>query len=350
MGGRLASLELVRGLASLSIVVVHAITQIQLHPVSQIQSFHDGFLFPGNPGIEVFFVLSGFTLFVAHGSDDGKGWSVARFVWNRAVRVYPLYWLFMFELLRRLAFADWQHFNAPSFGASDYASWFSLVPAWQMDLLPVAWTLRFEVAFYLLFALCMLPRYGRIFRVVWVAATVITAFAHSGRVAEPFSHVVDPYTFEFLAGVGAGWAYLKVRLTPSWGFLIGAVGLLTVLSRLSYDRWGLDPGPASARVTYGLGYGTLLLGLAVLERAGTLRLGRWAGWMGACSYPLYLSHPATLDYGIRSMAGQGFPARYGVDAEFCALVVLSCCVALAVTILIDRPILRALRWRRAGTA
>ncbi|NBQ54213.1 MAG: acyltransferase, partial [Proteobacteria bacterium] len=44
-------------------------------------------------GVDFFFVLSGFIILHAHMDDIGRPARLGRYLWRRAVRVYPIYWI-----------------------------------------------------------------------------------------------------------------------------------------------------------------------------------------------------------------------------------------------------------------
>lgn len=338
---KLRSIELLRGLAALVVVLSHSSTTIANHPALHFGSFHGGLIIPGGPGVEFFFVLSGFEMMTAHGHQVMPASRVGAFFWRRFIRIYPLFWLVMAELV-------WRYWGAPSITWASVLNWCSLAPVSDSNLLVVAWTLRQEVVFYAMFGLALSMPQGWIVLALWAAGIVGYALVPSlagggGQVAR---FVFSPFTIEFFAGLAAGWAFRRggAGRFPQWvwaGALASGAALLAW--RMSLDGWGMQYGPFGARFAYGAAYGLIVTGLAGLERAGVYRLGRVAAFAGAISYPLYLSHLTALHH-LGAWAGStGFEARIGPDVLFAAFVVAALGLATVLAYAVDRPLQRLLR-------
>lgn len=331
------SIEALRGLAAGLVLLSHSSTNVANHPDLHYGAFHGGLIIPGGPGVEFFFVLSGFIMVVVHGGDIGTGRGVGRYAWRRFSRIYPLFWLVMAEMA-------WRYWGAPSITLANLADWGSLLPISNANLLPVAWTLRQEVTFYLMFGLVLLPG-GWVVLAAWVAGTV--AF-NAGLITVPLplamGFVLNAFTVEFFAGMAAGALFRsRMRLPdPAWAAMaLGGAALLAV--RMSMDGWGMQYGPFGARLVYGVAYSAIVLGLAGRERAGRLRLGRWAVVAGALSYPLYLSHLTVLAYLGQWVGRAGWDAWLPADALFAIGVVSALLLAGSLAYGIDRPLQRLLR-------
>ena len=106
-GGRLAFLDMLRGIAALSVVLAHIITTVApaANPI-QVIDF-------GRFGVQVFFLCSGFIIPVSLQNSQ----SLKRFWLRRFFRLYPLYWINIACWL----FAVYV-LNAGRFGAATFAS------------------------------------------------------------------------------------------------------------------------------------------------------------------------------------------------------------------------------------
>ena len=80
-----------RGLAALSVLLFH------VNIVLKLPKYLNNDIFPffnfGYCGINYFFVLSGFVIFLAHEKDIGQAARVPMFLWKRFRRVYPVLWM-----------------------------------------------------------------------------------------------------------------------------------------------------------------------------------------------------------------------------------------------------------------
>ncbi len=354
---KLRSIEAARGLAALSVVVAHCDGLIGGNPDLPFGQWHS-FRMPGTAGVAFFFVLSGFVMAVAHGDEIGRGGDVGRFLWKRFCRIYPLYWLALAVQLHKF-------WLAPSLTPGAIAAWLSLLPVRMDNLLVVAWTLRQEVTFYLVLAVCLVAGAGRWLLAAWVAATVawwtvLPQVLEASVGGAVLAHVLSSFNFMFFAGLLAGWLLPRwpagqgadqgAGQGASWALLAAGAGV--VLWRMSLDGWGAVYGPIVSRPVYGAGYGAVILGLAALERDGGLRFGPRGAALamaaGALSYPLYLSHLLVIDAVAHWIGPPGLAARLGPGLVFAVLLAAALAVAAALAAWVDRPMARLLRRVSAG--
>ncbi len=326
----------------MSVLMTHAAALITLEPRLGFTDFHHGLQFYGQPGVEFFFVLSGFVMGLVHGGDVGRIGRVPAFAWSRFCRIYPLLWVVLAAQL-------WRYWGRLPFGPRDVLHWFTLVGPVPFELVPVVWTLKIELVFYALFALVMLPRVGMPVLLGWVVVSAL--FIAGEPVLTRLPRLLDNefvwkvliYSPEFFAGLIAGVWFRRGRIAPgvALGLVVGALAVL--LWRLWQDEWGAVLGALVNRVTYGVAYAALGLGLANLERAGWLRPGRWALVMGALSYPLYLSHVPVIFPLAGWLGGLGRPGWMGGDVVFLLLMAGAIAVSAVLAYGVDRPVGRWLR-------
>ncbi|AWK90213.1 acyltransferase family protein [Azospirillum thermophilum] len=319
------TIEAARGLAAFSVVLAHI-------PL--------GGILPGAPGVEFFFVLSGFIMGHLHLADLSNGRKIPSFLWKRFCRIYPLYWLTLLPLLyifRSLPDATWLRI----------LDWLTLAPTGQNNiLLPAAWTLRHEMFFYLMLAVGMIPRVGKLILLAWIGTTVlllfvVTPYTASLQTQPVFFFLLHPFNCEFAIGFVAGGAAKWLLRWPAgtWlAILAGAVGGL--IWRLSVDGWGYEYGPAFARLIYGGCFAAIILGLVKIEMAGLWRPGRWTLLAGGVSYPLYLCNgPVALC--LQIYVWDHHPVEPDI-LRITYLVVVSV-VATLLYLCFDKPVRRALR-------
>ena len=149
MKGQIRSIQILRGLAALLVVVAH----IFEHPSATIAHWE---LVTGRFGVDIFFVISGFIIMSI--TPDGP-FRPYGFVVRRVLRVVPLYWLctllvFAIALLAPSLFkrtaVDVTYllgslFFVPMPSPLDLTDW--------RPLLKLGWTLQYEMFFYLVVAL-----------------------------------------------------------------------------------------------------------------------------------------------------------------------------------------------------
>ncbi len=136
----LGTLEIGRLAAASLVVVAHLFSTMPGLVRDAQASFFARVDLPAPLAVQFFFVLSGFVMAGAHGADRGRFWSVARhFLWRRACRIYPMYWLALALAVAMIGAPRGWH----------AAALLSLSPAAATEDVPPAWTLRYEVEFYL---------------------------------------------------------------------------------------------------------------------------------------------------------------------------------------------------------
>lgn len=262
--GQVNSVQLLRAVAALGVVVLHA------RGVA-----HDGAYRLGAAGVDLFFVISGFIIAGATAHSPGE------FLWRRFWRIYPVWWLVAAAALPLSIAAGkvdgWQ----------DYAATATLWPLWgaRGAIEPgVGWTLTFEITFYAAMALAMATRF-------WVPLALFAlAFAlrHSGPL---FAQLGNPLVFEFLAGVVI--ARLP-RPGPRLGAaLLGAALLLFWFSpaaMIYQSGYNLRLDTAPRALHWGIPAALMLYGALGLERYCHGRFMRLPLLLGSASYAIYLTH------------------------------------------------------------
>lgn len=300
--------------------------------------FANGLLVPGAMGVDLFFVISGFIMVYTTRHARGGPGDAADFLVRRFARVWPLY---------ALASVVWLTVNFKGWGWAGYwGQWRALLlslsfqpvdPAntlyYSMSL-PLGWTLNFEMYFYLLFGLCLLAgRWRWLALTGWIALTVLllpalkrdltldvmTNFQFS------FSYLnlmTSPIILEFLAGVGIGWLYLQDWFVLRSRVVAGHLVLLAVCG-VVWFAWN-QPGIYHGPTHWGAACALLLLALALAGKTIELRPPAALVWLGAISFPLYLTHTTTQLLVTRTVEG------FGADIHSWPHVLLTTAAAVSV--------------------
>jgi len=258
----------------------------------------------GYMGVDIFFVISGYIMWYSTQHTHGlKG--ILEFIYARLTRIYPLYWSFLF-LLILLYWGKKQLENA------DIVSSFLLTTSSLGDmLLPVAWTLQYELYFYLFFALLLaIPRKYQI-KMLFIALFVIVTVQlyailfldiynkeHFYTVSRLYLFWFSPIVIEFFLGVFVAYffEYARIRyLTP-----IVVLILLLLISALYYQNYkivgSLEQGYYTPQRVLFLGTLSMLLVACMVElnKREIRILPKIANSLGNASYSLYLSHTILL--------------------------------------------------------
>jgi exopolysaccharide production protein ExoZ len=304
---------------------------------------------PANTGVDLFFVISGLIMVVTTWRTFGDPGSSRRFLRRRVTRIYPLYWILntpvvLMILLSPAAFS-WVQGQDPQLLQS-----YLLLPRSERFPLLVAWSLVYEMYFYLFFAIALVI--GRRW-FPWVVGmwAVITVALHVlvGPTANPYLRLVsDPLNLEFALGILVGWAVTHGRLRfPRTATIVAAVGVTAVWARLaSLDLVDFLAG-TSRFLQVGIAMSVVVYAAVAMEQVRGVVVPRPLQRLGDASYSLYLTHVPAL-----TVLGLGL-ARLGPTGTWAHVLVLLLapvyCVVVAwfCYIWLERPLLRLFRRRRA---
>jgi exopolysaccharide production protein ExoZ len=280
----LQSLQAGRAVAALLVVFVHVGGTLALPKylgANPLGSFFDfGFV-----AVDFFFVLSGFIIMHAHRRDVGQPRELVSYLWKRFARAYPPYWIVLalivpvFYLVPHFGVG---HERTPSVVITSFAL---LKHPVHPTILVVAWTMIYEVFFYLLFGLLVVNKRLGIFALL---AWAIGVLAFSWFESYPWNFLFSQWYLRILAGVGAAILVERVRIPmPRVTATLGATILLATGLVHVYHA------PLSMHA-YALG-GTLgsvlaVVGMVEAERTGRLHSPRWLVYLGNAAYAIYLVH------------------------------------------------------------
>jgi len=329
---------------------IRALDGVRGAAVLLVMLFHFGYLAIGWVGVQIFFVLSGYliTNILLENRDATLLEYVSRFYWRRAMRIFPLYYAFLFVVAVTHAIA-----GVPTFVREDLVWLFTFTANFarirEGDLGPSfvhLWSLAVEEQFYLMWPLLLylLPtRYLRwvpvaIIILAPVARTVIfqwlRARGHDVEFAARAVYVLPVTQFDAFAA-GAAISILKlerIRNAGHWfllGLTVTAIGGAAVLA-MSYI-WG--PGAFWASLGYALyleqSYGYIwaysLINLVsafgivcALQGLGPARMleKQPFAWIGRISYGIYVYHLPLLFFGKSVLAASGIAQRGVVRPVF----------------------------------
>jgi len=346
MKAKLGSLELGRFIAATLVVLSHVAPTVNNYAASPDQKILPHFD-TGPLGVAYFFVLSGFVMASNHAQDFGRLTAMPQFLWRRACRIYPMFWLAMiFPIYCQFAVLK----------PEGIAQLLSLIPIGTAELLPPAWTLRYEVAFYLVFSLCLLPYIGRPLLALWMIIVlwtwspcgvlghilpappgILTYLANS-----PADHFFNFDEFYFFAGILAGLAFVNFALPRRAALALLAFSTAGFVIGLHHIAWGAEYGSPDVMTAMGLVMGCLMLSLAQLERSRALNIGPYAQKFGAVSYPLYILHWSL--FWVAQSAMPHLQLRTpGLIFLFIAFTAVIFVASSAAAFLVDQPLQRWLR-------
>lgn len=287
---RYQNLQAMRCIAAMMVLFIHAL--------GVPEDIHMGWAVPflskyGPAGVDIFFVISGFIITTTAHHASKKKWDGGRlsffreFATKRLIRIYPIYWI---VLILAILASPWV-WLAPA-TMPNYNNWamFFLFESSNNKVM-AAWTLVFELYFYLIVSVTILLLPKHIYKglLIWCALTLLAIyyFNKTGSILA-YSIPFSPVLIEFMLGIFIAFLLLK-RMTI---FPLASIGLGILLFLIGADvnanlgNWQawyrtICFGPASALIIYGV--------LALEVKTGWVFSKNWQ-LIGDASYSIYIWH------------------------------------------------------------
>lgn len=275
------SIQLLRAVAALLVVLFHGqqafATRIS-QPAFPIETYLFGF---GAVGVHVFFVISGFIMVFT--SRFTGGFDAVKFFRRRLLRIYPIYWLCLALYLAAHALLAMPY----DLSLTTVIGALMLLPGDAAAIIGPAWTLSFEMFFYLCFGLAMTAGLTRgLLLLAGVFAVAITLGMLLPPGGSAWELVTDPLLLEFAAGGAIGWLLVTGRLPRRGGVSTVVLSLMLFAAGIA---WGYERLPSV--VMWGVPSALLVGGVVAWEAAkGPTSWVRRVGVLGDSSYALYLIH------------------------------------------------------------
>lgn len=367
--GRFPCFDGLRAMAAIAVLLTHVSFVTTANRVAG-GSYFGRF----DSGVAIFFVISGFLLYrpfvLAALSGEPTGSTIA-FLWRRALRIFPAYWLAAVVIALGFGVKPWN-------GLGDALAHLALIHIYDPDTVvsgPIsqAWSLGTEITFYLalpilgsLAALVARRTRRRVGPQVALVLVIITAsltyrwlvVEHAGDAAAAMATWLPGYLDQFGLGMllaiasarsvlrddGLGPVFLRGRWVPAVSWALAVASLSAAAFVVDLPTSSLDYTTAQQmgrQVTYGL-WGLFLVLPAVFgpQDRGVIR---WllrnpvAHGLGVISYGIYLWHQFFIDRFQRWTGTPVFGGRFGATVLF--VLIGSIVVATMSYVLVERPIL-----------
>ena len=297
----------------------------------------------GAAGVDIFFAISGFIMVVTTASSWGARGAGASFMRRRLIRLVPLYWLATgIRLALLLALPGLVRHTRLSLWHT--VASFLFIPAWNFEhlpvpLLPVGWTLSYELLFYILFAAALvLSRHP----IRWASGFLLVAvgigyFQTPAWGAAPV--ILNSLLIEFIFGMAIGYATLRgIRFSKSSAalvFLVSFIGLLaTDIAR---------PGSPARFILWGIPAALILLASVSVEEQVARPLAGLPNTLGDASYAIYLFHIFAVEAMWVACDKLHLTPHMGVTIAIVAGTLASAVVGVAAHFYLEKPMMELIR-------
>ncbi len=300
---KIQSLQVLRALAAW-LVVYHHYMQV-FHSFNSTSSIGEFFSSRGGFGVDLFFVLSGFMMYLAASRPSTDGWS---FFIKRLFRVFPTYWFFTFVIIIAVALIP-SAFIYNQYTAYTLIQSLLFIPHENVSglgiypVLTVGWTLNYEVLFYSILAICLaiFKRKG-----IYICCALILLFP---IVFYSFDNVTmsvikNPKMWQFVFGMAIGYIFLKYKIIEIQLFKTGLISLIAggiVLSGIV--GYGLIHTTISASL--------IVIGFILINNLFNEKnlLTQFLIKLGDYSYSTYLAHILVLGVLFNFFGGSLSPLK-----------------------------------------
>ncbi len=345
-------IDALRGVAALAVVGYHVFRDMGRYLDPRLMEITA----QGARGVQLFYVLSAFTLFMSlHEREKLGEVSTGSFFLRRFFRIAPMFYV-------SLAFYLWLYGRGPRFalGNQPYLTGVNILanilfvngfgPYWINSIIPVGWSVAVEMSFYALIPF-LHRRIHSLSRAVWLTLGSLAASLLAGRYLAAHPLISSPKVWEmylswwfpnqfpvFALGmvlfflVTGDWAAGMELEHPRRRRMGRAMLFVSLLLLIVFARWPyriLPDQVTPSPVLYLYAGAFVLLCLALAIHPSRLVVNRFFRYAGKVSYSIYLTHWACVLYVRRFMSWLQPP--FGPAGK----LMLLGCLALASTLLVS---------------
>ncbi len=301
------SLNYLRGIVTVAVMLAHANLLIDS------DLFH-GLLIQGWCGVDFFFILSGFLLYYNYQSHLNPKEYAVSYVKKRVIRIYPVYWIYsiivlltavLIKKVLNMDLINWINLDFSGIARSLFCIITDNVNN-ERPIIPPAWTLPYEVFFYIV-SLSLILGGKQIYKKVLAVWCVLIVFVNIVVPVNNFyiAFLFDTLFLEFVFGVLTAFLIEHVKNVPRNS---SVVLLLTGIGALAVAWIGTNMGrkafiDINRVVLFGIPFTIILIGVLFLEKTNNylkIRGGRRKhhpvlDYLGKISFSLYLTHYIVIE-------------------------------------------------------
>jgi exopolysaccharide production protein ExoZ len=328
MKSEIHNLQIIRGIAAMMVVTNHLWGTV----------FGGVFKFNGGLGVDIFFVLSGFLMVFTQRETRGP----LSFLFGRVGRIYPMYIIVSLPLIIMMVELDNPFkllsnlFLLPTFGTFQH----------RLANDP-AWTLVYEMIFYVLFSVSLTISRKRLTACVIVCFMLITSVVLFTFYFPPqprfgwinIGYILgDNLLIDFGMGCVLALIYEKINISKRINFSLFLFAVVAVIYISLIHING------ARIIKFGLP-ALLIIALAIYSRAGDGVIYKALHVIGDASYSIYLSH---LYFALAMHNSVNIKNVSSMSAEFATVVFTLMCISFGIFInlTIEKPIMKYISDRK----
>lgn len=338
----LRSVQLMRGLAAVMVLVLHATEVATERFGSRQQNW-----WAGAAGVDLFFVISGFVMSLSSGRLLKRRGGALEFLRRRVERVVPIYWIATTVKVGLLLWVPMLGLRGLG-GSWHIVASYLFLPSWNtvhaaLPVVPLGWTLNFEMLYYALFALALALKVPplRMLTPMLIVMAMVPVVVHASGYA--LLTWCQPILIEFLFGMmlERGWRR-GWKLRPEIACAVLCVAMILLVSLPGQDGAMLRP------FLWGLPAVAMLGAALSLEDSAGRRAPQWMLLIGDASYSIYLTHGFVLPVLAKVLAVSPWSGARHMVSVVVASLVLCLCAGLLFYRWVELPLIRFFHRRRTA--
>lgn len=339
---RIDSLQFLRAFAAISVMIFHGTKMLE----AQLKfKFLDKLFVSGYSGVDVFFVISGFIILHTSNTQD---FNVFRFFKKRFIRIFPVYWLVTIALL--IAYCI-----SPSSDQS-YKGNINVIIG-SLTLFPqkqyvvgIAWTLTFEVMFYIVFAIAYSAGKKCLYitLITW-SAIILLLYALGIKASNTFADMfLNPIILEFGFGCLLAYLYEHYKHVKA-SSLIAATGILLFITswfvfyNAKYTNDDAFGSNLSRVYLFGVPAAISIYGLLYYAN----KVSPIFIYLGNASYSLYLIHGTVISVILKVLYKLRIDNYFSNTLGGLSIFVLTIIISCLFYSFVEKPILSILSGYKA---
>lgn len=325
---RLPYLDALRGLAATVVLAAHVGTIGQFPEAKAVE----GFTKHGVWGVQLFFVVSAFSLMMMADRRAGEAWPNMSFAIRRFCRIAPLFYVMAVIIW---AWNPWKLDYSWGEIASNALFVFNFPEGRiQWGIPPAGWTIGVEMPFYVLFPLLVLRARDALSATLLVVAALVISSLGWLAVERLAADPANYWRFSIFAHLPTfAWGIAAYRWLPviKASRFANQLAVLLLLAFLLLGYLVVSGSPLLLgyhHAVSGAAFASLLMGLAILPLR--LLVNAFTAWLGVLSYSIYLLHVVMIrlasDFGVMKGLRMFLPGGYNL---LLGIVVIGAATVLA---------------------
>ncbi|GAB3893675.1 acyltransferase family protein [Spirosoma agri] len=358
---KFAYIDALRGVAILSVIWFHCHLYHYSDPA--FYSLMDTLGSPAAMGVQLFFVLSAFTLFLSQSQRKDTEHARFNFFIRRFFRIAPMYYVAMAYYLWQDAYSYQQSLSTTiaynKYGIiANSLLLHGLSPVWINSIIPGGWSVGIEVLFYAMVPY-LFTRITTLNRaVLFTTAALLGGFVFTSALSQvpaiQANRQLNEYLFYYLpyqlpvfgCGIVAYYLVIRGERHIRLGVAIFAIGVLAflILSK-TVGKLFIPDLPHTLHLFGSLGFILLIIGASRhMYPVRFFLINRLTRYVGKVSYSAYLTHFGVLFWMDRVIPQQLIPVHsvltnmLNFHLKFLLIVLITVLISTVTYRLIEEPV------------